>query len=115
MYKIVTASLLLAASLSGNTQAADLNKCPRALTASYTSGDYAPPHNEGFKYEAWDADKHRWSGAQFISASDDFIAHGLRPITISSTEDRCEYAAPPQEDYQGNVVYERRLTMTKDR
>lgn len=117
MCKIMLAGMFSLVALPGLVHAANIALCPQPNTIeSFTaSSSNPPPHNEGFRYKATDPSGGSWSGEQFQSNSDDFLSHNLRAVSISATGDTCQYEGNPQEDNQGNVIYPRALTLTKDK
>jgi hypothetical protein len=117
MYKLMLAGMFALLALPGLVHAATIASCPQpgTIKSSHASSSYPPPHNEGFKYTATDANGGTWSGSQFQSNSDDFLSHNLKAVSISPTGDTCQYKGNPQEDNQGNVIYTRELTLTKDK
>ncbi|MBD0683804.1 hypothetical protein CGA22_04660 [Pseudomonas sp. PSB18] len=117
MCKIMLAGMFSLVALPGLVHAANIALCPQPNTIeSFTaSSSNPPPHNEGFRYKATDPSGGAWVGEQFQSASDNFLKHNPKAISISATGDSCSYRGDPQEDNQGNELYKREFTLTKDK
>lgn len=109
MYKPIFASLILATSLLGMAHAA----CPpvSAIKSSFASANNPPPNNEGYKYDAVDSDDNAWSGDYFHDA-EDILNYNLHLVGPSGGN-TCLYQGDPQRDQQGNEVFIRKLTLTK--